>query len=417
MRLTKTDVGYVREAQSILEKYGVSRQYGFLLECADELPSKYYEWESLGANLTRLLCTQGIRSAIGRLPQIDAGDLLNDNSLLIRAKMLVSMITQSYVFGSPQPVGRLPAQLARPLCHLSEALGVPPIMSYSDYVLCNWRLNDGSAPVCLDNLHVRMGMYGGTDEAWFMLIHVAVEAQAGELLASCVEARLAAESNDVDAVASRLQSIATNMQRLRVTFLRMRERCNSIVYFLRVRPFTHGWYNNPALSEGMVYEGVAKYAGTPQSFRGETGAQSSVIPAVDATLGIEHPSDSLNRHLIAMREYMPAMHRRFLQWTESSPIAGLVSKVSHLVDHDNPDLKAVKLIASYNNCVKQLIEFRNLHLKIAHEYVCAHKASKIDSDANPAGVGTGGTPPIEYLRHHRDATLRSIIEAPGRKFS
>lgn len=47
-----------------------------------------------------------------------------------------------------------------------------------------------------------------------------------------------------------------------------------------------GWRNNPALPEGLVYQGL--WGNEPQQLYGETGAQSTIVPAFDAVLGIKH---------------------------------------------------------------------------------------------------------------------------------
>lgn len=47
-----------------------------------------------------------------------------------------------------------------------------------------------------------------------------------------------------------------------------------------------GWRNNPALPTGLVYEGL--WGNEPQALYGETGAQSAIVPAFDAVLGIKH---------------------------------------------------------------------------------------------------------------------------------
>ncbi|MDG2123300.1 MAG: hypothetical protein P8J87_06375, partial [Verrucomicrobiales bacterium] len=259
-------------------------------------------------------------------------------------------------------------------------------------------------PISLENLQVRIGINGGVDEGWFILVHVAVEAEAGQMVGQCVEAKLAAESGDSESLVETLKSLADEIGRLKSTFLRMRKRCDPHVYFLRVRPFTHGWHNNPAFPEGMIYEGVEEHSGKPASFRGETGAQSSVIPTLDAALGIDHPDDKLNKHLAAMRDYMPREHREFLTWMEESTVRDFVLQTSEEKDDSEREL-----LAAYNTCCEALTDFRTVHLEIAHEYVFAHRNTAIDSPSNPASVGTGGTPPIDYLSHHRDRTGDSII--------
>ena len=57
----------------------------------------------------------------------------------------------------------------------------------------------------------------------------------------------------------------------------------------------------------MVYEGVDAFGGRPQLFRGETGAQSGVVPALDAALGVPHAADPLRTYLMEMRDYYQFM--------------------------------------------------------------------------------------------------------------
>ena len=55
----------------------------------------------------------------------------------------------------------------------------------------------------------------------------------------------------------------------------------------RVRLPMSGWQNNELLPEGLLYEGVWK---EPLKLYGASGAQSSIMHAIDATLGVEHES-------------------------------------------------------------------------------------------------------------------------------
>ena len=100
---------------------------------------------------------------------------------------------------------------------------------------------------------------------------------------------------------------------------RMTERCDPNTYYYRVRPYMFGWKNNPELPDGMLYTGVEAYGGRPQQFRGETGAQSAVIYAVDGFLGIEHGYDEMRAYLMEMRDYMPVQDRRFIEVVEQGP--------------------------------------------------------------------------------------------------
>jgi indoleamine 2,3-dioxygenase len=148
----------------------------------------------------------------------------------------------------------------------------------------------------------------------------------------------------------------------------------------------------------VIYEGVEAYGGAPQKFRGETGAQSSIIPSLDAALGISHKDDPLRPYLMEMRAYMPPAHRVFIEALEQG------RSIRHYVIehcHQQPALRDV-----YNACVNWITRFRSLHLEYAGHYI--HQQSQHGLD-NPTTVGTGGTPFMPYLKKHRDETLAHLL--------
>lgn len=49
-----------------------------------------------------------------------------------------------------------------------------------------------------------------------------------------------------------------------------------------VRPWIFGWRGNADFDSGVTFEGTG---GGPTFLRGETGAQSSIIPSIDIVLG------------------------------------------------------------------------------------------------------------------------------------
>merc|ERR1719199_14449 len=66
-----------------------------------------------------------------------------------------------------------------------------------------------------------------------------------------------------------------------------------------------------------------------EQYFGETGAQSSVVPALDAALGIGMSEDKLLPYLMAMRLYMPPEHASFLNALERGPkLRDAVVKIS-----------------------------------------------------------------------------------------
>ena len=94
----------------------------------------------------------------------------------------------------------------------------------------------------------------------------------------------------------------------------MPEKCDPYIYYHRVRPYIFGWKNNPDLPEGLIYEDC--FDNQPQLFRGETGAQSSIVPTLDALFNVVHERDELREYLDEMRLYMPPGHRELIEYVE-----------------------------------------------------------------------------------------------------
>jgi indoleamine 2,3-dioxygenase len=185
--------------------------------------------------------------------------------------------------------------------------------------------------------------------------------------------------------------VQSSIEAMYAVLKRMMEWCDPYIYYHRVRPYIHGWKNHPDLPNGVIYEGVDAYAGKPQQFRGETGAQSAIIPSLDAMLGIGHKEDVLRTYLMEMRTYMPPEHRDFIASLEArGSVRAFVEQAGR-----------AKLTELYDACVGGVERFRTLHLEYAAAYI--FKQSQTDAK-NPHAVGTGGTPFMPYLTKHRDET-------------
>src|SRR5207248_5056763 len=209
---------------------------------------------------------------------------------------------------------RLPATIARPWVAVANRLGRPPILSYASYALDNWRRLDPNGPIALGNLALLQNFLGGLDEEWFVTVHVQIEAEAAPALQAASSALNAVAAESVGGVLEALGTIAAALENMNRTLKRMPEGCDPYVYYHRVRPFIHGWQQH-----AVTYEGVPEDAGTPRTYYGETGAQSTIVPCLDAVLGIRHQQDELRTYLSAMRTYMPRGHVAFLAALEAGP--------------------------------------------------------------------------------------------------
>ena len=84
-----------------------------------------------------------------------------------------------------------------------------------------------------------------------------------------------------------LEGMAEALESIVACLERMPEHCDPYIYYPRVRPFIHGGKGHSPLPNSLVYAGVPAYGESPQYFRGETGAQSPILPLLDTLLGIE----------------------------------------------------------------------------------------------------------------------------------
>jgi indoleamine 2,3-dioxygenase len=381
-----------------LPRFEVSPERGFL-PLADplrHLPAMFAPWEQLAGDLPKLLMTDQLRPRIDAMPQLPP-EPLRGKGEFERAMMLLSYLGHAYVWGATKPAERIPATLAVPWHAIARKLGRPPVLSYASYALHNWRRMDESRGIELWNIALLQNFWGGADEEWFILIHVDIEARAAAAMRSLIPAQRAASEGRADELTAHLTAIGGALQRMYATLARMPEFCDPYIYYHRVRPYIHGWKNQPTLPQGLIYDGVVEYAGRPQQFRGETGAQSSIIPSLDALLGVSHRDDPLRDYLMEMRDYMPPAHRAFIEHIEAG--ANVRQFVLSKPDH-------TPLRDAYNRCVGLVQEFRAKHLEYAAQYIF-HQAQK--DPKNPTTVGTGGTPFMPYLKKHRDETAEHQI--------
>jgi indoleamine 2,3-dioxygenase len=333
----------------------VDAERGFLPrpDPLERLPKEFAAWEEIGRELPKLMLTGRIRSFIRQLPLLDAARLGHDRERK-KAMVILSFVGHAYVWGEKETVTLLPSSLALPWHQVARMLGRPPVLSYPSYALDNWRRVDIESPIEVGNIVLLQNFLGGQDEEWFVLIHVAIEAAAAPALAAIVAAQRAVAKQELEEVADQLAIIAKSIEAMNRILLRMPERCDPYIYFHRVRPYIHGWANQPSLPSGIVYEGVEEYAGKGQNLRGETGAQSSIIPALDAALGVTHAEDMLRSYLNEMRDYMPPRHRGFIEAVEAGPsIREFVLRHSQA----HPTLRDL-----YNAAIDEMGKFRSTHL-------------------------------------------------------
>lgn len=339
--------------------------------------------DELGETLPERLRSGDLRPAVRALDPPPAG-LLEALSRreTVRLRQVTAFLASAHVNAlGRDPVDRLPAGVAVPLYRSSARLGVEPILAYDVLCLHNFRRRDPADGVAVENLETLQRFTHYDDERWFVAVHVAIEAAAAPALTACARALGAIARDDPagrETVREALETMATSLEAQTDVMRRMTAGNDPAVFAASFRPYFDGF-------DGVVYGGVEALGGDPQSFRGGSGAQSAVLPAFDATLGIEHRETALLSALGDLRSYMPPAHRRAIRAFESGP------DVRRYV----AARRGEPLVAAFNRCVDRLGAFRRVHFGQVVQYI---------REVTDETAGTGGTDFVPFLEGMREET-------------
>ncbi|NXS83135.1 I23O2 dioxygenase, partial [Erpornis zantholeuca] len=408
--------GYTEEPPPppALTRFQVSEEFGFLLpDPLTELPAPYGPWMDIAQELPQLITSHQLRSRVHQMPQLSTQHLRGREELHL-AHLVLSCITMGYVWqeGEEGTVQVLPRNLAVPYWEVSQALGLPPILSHADLVLANWRRKDPSGPLEIENLDTIITLPGGESLRGFVLVTLLVEKAAVPGIKAIFGALRAILQCDEETLHRALQELAGAIEAMSEALRRMHDYVDPEVFYTVIRIFLSGWKDNPAMPHGLIYEGVSP---EPLAFSGGSAAQSTVLHAFDELLGICHREDSA-AFLHRMRDYMPLPHRAFVE-----EIQRAVSLRQHVLSSGDARLRA-----AFNRCVSALADFRSYHITIVTKYITIAAAKAKAGRAEPsarAGTsagkppsaleakGTGGSHIFSFLKSIRDTTREGMINA------
>jgi indoleamine 2,3-dioxygenase len=339
--------------------------------------SELAKLDAIGRDLPSRLEDPGFRAFARELsiPPWPAAELAGDLLPLLRLYYVrLGFLASAYVnqVGQP-PATVLPRNIAVPLVQACRLLRRPPILSYDGYALCNWMRLDVTGPIALGNIDTFQNFVHLYDEHWFILVHVEIEALAASILSAIRQIKTALWQQDEAQLNSALAVVAATVWRQTAVLRRIPERMDPNLYYKTFRPYIRFF-------ENVVYEGVEE---RPLNFRGETGAQSSIMPTLVALMKIDHQPTALTDHLSDMRRFMPAEHRAVIEDVQAMP------SVKPLAD------KAI-----FNDVLEAMAAFREVHYGWAQEYIQRHVADP---------RGTGGTPYAQWLKQLIDETRAAKI--------
>ncbi|KAG7288584.1 hypothetical protein NEMBOFW57_004937 [Staphylotrichum longicolle] len=269
------------------------------------------------------------------LPLMNA--LYRDYSFLASAYLL-EPCHERFVKGEGYGLGRdvLPANIARPIAKTAALCDFQPFMEYAgSYALFNYRLVDPSLGLEYSNLRLIRAFEHGLDptssEAGFVLVHIAMVKHSGQLVAgavACLKALDAHNNNNNNnnsnstandastprqALNAALAQVLAALRQINKTMETMWTR-SSPTHYTSFRTFIFGITSQSMFPQGVTYKGVPELGDKPVSFRGESGANDSMVPLVDNLCGVPMPQTPLTEILKDFRRYRPGEHRGFLEW-------------------------------------------------------------------------------------------------------
>ncbi|XP_050002698.1 indoleamine 2,3-dioxygenase 2 isoform X2 [Alexandromys fortis] len=396
-----------------LGRYHISEEYGFLLQNPlKELPEQYRSWMEIASELPHLIESRQLRAHVYKMPLLDCRFLKSHREQRL-AHLVLAAITMGFVWqeGETQPPKVLPRTLAIPFVEVSRKLGLPPILVHSDLVLTNWTKRNPEGPWEISNLETIVSFPGGESLQAFVLVTVLVEKAAAPGIKALVRGVEALLQHNQDTLLQALQQLRLSIQDMTKALAQMHDYVDPDIFYTVIRIFLSGWKDNPAMSEGLVYEGVAT---EPLRYSGGSAAQSSVLQAFDEFLGIQHckGSDFLHR----MRDYMPPSHKAFLDDLHSAPSLRdyVLTSAPSLRDYVLTSGAGCCLMA-YNQCVEALAQLRSYHINVVARYIisaASRARSKMPSHPSPHALedrGTGGTAVLSFLKSVREKTVEAIL--------
>ncbi|KAK3301335.1 uncharacterized protein B0H64DRAFT_370468 [Chaetomium fimeti] len=365
----------------------------------------------LGETVTKELpdLTDAVDKYKANLPLMNA--LYRDYSFLASAYLL-EPCHERFVRGEEYGLGRdvLPANIARPIAKCAALCGFKPFMEYAgSYALFNYRLVDPTQGLASSNIRLIRAFEHGLDptssEAGFVLVHIDMVKHSGPLVGGAA-ACITAASNPTphrsrSAANAGLTQVLTAMRKVNATMETMWARSRPTQY-TSFRTFIFGITAQSMFPEGVVYEGVEELGGKPVSFRGESGANDSMVPLVDNLLAVPMPQTPLTEILRDFRSYRPGDHRGFLEWVKT--VGEEVGLKGWLLDVEGREAAGDEMTresrALWIMVLDQVREFRWRHWCFAREYI-------LKRTSHP--TATGGSPIVTWLPNQLSAVMDEMV--------
>jgi indoleamine 2,3-dioxygenase len=306
----------------------------------------------------------------------------------------------------------LPAYIAEPLVLVSNKLQAYPWLDYHyAYSLGNYVKKNPDEGLHWKNLDMACKFVGSSDEIGFIMVHVYINEMSPQLVRSVMEYGRASRSGtsvecyldasdhvfnrtvlyvpQEDIVNEHLQEcglVMTEMNKRRrdMWTASRHERYNDFrVFIMGIKG------NDKIFPNGLTYENC--FNNEPQYYRGQTGAQDSIIPMMDIFTGIVdyYPDNQLTQYLLDLRSYRPVCVQNFFNDLREHYKTNNIFE--QLKNHSNYEGLIYLL-----KIVDEVYLFRNGHWQFVQKYIMSN---------TKYAFATGGTPITTWLINQIEAVL------------
>ena len=392
--------------------FHVSGKHGFLPIKAPlkELPTKYNDLQQLINKLhvkqddgtTGILGNPNeIVNAVAQVPNYKEQVMEETDPFIIQALYRAyTFITSGYTlelsyqefkisgnYGVARDV--LPANIAEPLVEVSNKLNVYPWLDYHyAYSHGNYIVKDENIGLKWSNLDMACKFVGTNDEIGFIMNHVDINSLTPSLVDYVMTYGSKMITNhdgrNYFLLSAGICMEGINKKRRDMWLASKPENYNDFrVFIMGIKGNTNIFPN------GLTYENC--FDNVPQFYRGQTGAQDSIIPMMDIFTGIVdyYPDNQLTQYLMDLRSYRPLCMQNFLtdlrEFYKNNSIFERLKK-----DKDYTGL--IYLLKT----VDEVYLFRNGHWQFVQKYIMSN---------TKYAFATGGTPITSWLINQIEAVL------------
>lgn len=272
-----------------------------------------------------------------------------------------------------------------PLVDVSKKIGACPWLDYFyAYGPGNYVKLFSHGGLHWSNLDMACKFHGSNDEVGFMMIHVYINELSPLLVKTVMDYGNFKNNESLLLCCKILREM--NERRKEMWTASRYERYNDF------RIFIMGIQGNTEIfPNGLIYENC--FDNEPQYFRGQTGAQDSIIPMIDIFTGIVdyYPDNQLTKYLLDLRTYRPKCIQDFFKDLREY-YSDYKNKIfTQMVSNDN-----IEGLIYLLKIVDEVYLFRNGHWQFVQKYIMSN---------TKYSMATGGTPITSWLINQIEAVL------------